>query len=207
MTFIIGVIVAFITFFLLDNYFSYPTMLNIFICYILVLILMYITALVHINTTRNIKKMDKLFKKNKKHPYYSFIYGISNKDDKRVIASYRKLIKQKKYQSQYPLFTIIFSLYFDKTLGLKEEVEKIKQPESRDYYQTLVFIKDNNLEEAEKLVKTIKKKWMKEALLAEIALIKGEGEMAKKHAKSALKHTKGIQYYTLKKTYEREFSL
>jgi hypothetical protein len=159
------------------------------------------------NTTRNMDKLEKLFKKNKKHPYYSFIYGISNKDDKRVISSYRKLIKQKKYQPQYPLFTIIFSLYFDKTLGLKEEIEKIKQPEKRGYYQTLVLIKENNLEEADKSVKTIKKKWMKEALLAEIALIKGEGEMAKRHAKSALKHTKGIQYYTLKKTYEREFSL
>ncbi len=207
MTFIIGVIFAFITFFLLDNYFYYPVTLNIFVCYILVLIIMYITSLVHMNTTRNMNKLEKLFKKNKKHPYYSFIYGISNKDDKRVISSYRKLIKQKKYQPQYPLFTIIFSLYFDKTLGLKEEIEKIKQLEKRGYYQTLVLIKENNLEEAEKLVKTIKKKWMKEALLAEITLIKGEGEMAKKHAKSALKHTKGIQYYTLKKTYEREFSL
>lgn len=36
---------------------------------------------------------------------------------------------------------------------------------------------------------------------------KGEDEVAKKHAKSALKHTKGIQYYVLKKGYEREFAL
>ncbi|MEM5595255.1 hypothetical protein AAHB53_01085 [Niallia circulans] len=36
---------------------------------------------------------------------------------------------------------------------------------------------------------------------------KEEKDVAKKHAKSALKHTKGIQYYVLKKTYEREFNL
>ncbi|WP_400247784.1 hypothetical protein AB3U99_11810 [Niallia sp. JL1B1071] len=206
-TFIVGILVAFFTFFILDNYFSYPVTLKIFICYILVLIIMYLTTLVAVNTTRNINKLEKLFKKNRKHPYYSFVYAISNKDDRRVITSYRILIKQKKYQPQYALFTIIFSLYFNKTLGLKEEVEKIKQSERKAYYQTLIFIKENNLEEANRTIKAVKKKWMKEALLAEMALKNGEADIAKKHAKSALKHTKGIQYYTLKKTYERELSL
>lgn len=207
MTFIIGIIVAFFTFFILDNYFSYPVILNIFICYILVLIIMYLTILVGVNTTRNINKLEKLFKKNRKHPYYSFIYAISNKDDKKVITSYRKLIKQKKYQPQYALFTIIFSLYFGKTLGLKEEVEKIKHIERKAYYQTLIYIKENNLEEANRMMKAVKKKWMKEALLAEFTLKDGAVDIAKEHAKSALKHTKGIQYYALKKEYEREFSL
>ncbi len=206
-TFIIGIIVAFFTFFLLDNYFSFPVTLNILICYIIVLIIMYLTTLISVNATRNINKLEKLFKKNRKHPYYSFVYAISNKDDKRVITSYRKLIKQKKYQSQYALFTIIFSLYFDKTLYLGEEVEKIKKSEQKLYYRTLIFIKENKLAEANKSMKAIKKKWMKEALLAEIALKNGEEDIAKRHAKSALKHTKGIQYYTLLKTYERELSL
>jgi len=204
MTFFIGILVAYATFFVLNNYFSYPVALEVFICFMLVFVIMYITTLVRINATKNMNNLEKLFKKNDKHAYYSFIYAISNKDDKRMITSYRKLIKQKKYQPQYALFTIMFSLYFGKTLGLREEVEKINQPERKTYYQTLVLIHENKLEEAKNTMKAIKKKWMKEALLAEIASREGDDKMAKEHAKSALKHTKGIQYYVLKKTYERE---
>lgn len=206
-TFLIGIIVAFSAFFVLDNYFSYPIFLNIFICYILVFITMYIASLFSIHTTRNMIMLEKLFRKNRKHPYYSFVHALSNKDDKRVITSYRKLIKRKKYQSQFALFTILFSLYFGKTLGLREEAEKIKQLEIKSYYLALINIEESQFTEAKKIITTITKKWMKEALLAEIALKKGEDEVAKKHAKSALKHTKGIQYYVLKKGYEREFEL
>lgn len=135
---------------------------------------MYIASLFSIHTTRNMTKLEKLFRKNRKHLYYSFVHALSNKDDKRVITSYRKLIKRKKYQSQFALFTILFSLYFGKTLGLREEAEKIKQLEIKSYYLALINIEESQFKEAKKIITTITKKWMKEALLAEIALKKGK---------------------------------
>jgi hypothetical protein len=168
---------------------------------------MLMTTWYRIHTTRNIEKLEKLFRKNKKHPYYSFVYALSLKEDKRVIISYRKLMKRKKYQAHYPLFTILFSLYFGKTLGLREEAEKIKDSEMKSYYLALINIEERQFNAAWQWIERLNKKWMKEALLAEIALKKEEKDVAKKHAKSALKHTKGIQYYILKKTYEREFAL
>ncbi|MCM2980183.1 hypothetical protein M3599_04480 [Niallia circulans] len=205
-TFIIGVAVAIITFFVLDNFTS-PLFLNIFICYVLVFVTMLITTWYRIHATRNIEKLEKLFSKNNKHPYYSFVHALSVKEDKRVIVSYRKLMKRKKYQAHYPIFTILFSLYFGKTLGLREEAEKIKHSEMKSYYLALINIEEQQFPDAQQWITRVNKKWMKEALLAEIAIKKEEKDVAKKHAKSALKHTKGIQYYVLKKTYEREFHL
>lgn len=77
----------------------------------------------------------------------------------------------------------------------------------KSYYLALINIEERQFNAAWQWIERLNKKWMKEALLAEIALKKEEKDVAKKHAKSALKHTKGIQYYILKKTYEREFAL
>lgn len=165
---------------------------------------MLITTWYRIHTTRNMAKLEQIFNKNKKHPYYSFVHALSLNEDKRVIISYRKLMKRKKYQSQFPIFTILFSLYFGKTLGLREEAEKIKHSEMKYYYLALINIEERLFHDAQQWMTRINKKWMKEALLAEIAIKKEEKDVAKKHAKSALKHTKGIQFYILKKTYERE---
>ena len=168
---------------------------------------MYTWILVNMNTTSNINKIEKMLLKNRKHPYYRFIYAVSNKDDKQIILSYRKMVKQKKYQRLYPLITIIFSLYFNKTLGLAEEIEKLRQPTLKKYYKALLLIEENQLNEAKNIAETMNKTWMIEALLSEVRLKEGDQGQAKKHAKTALKHARGIQYYLLKKEYERKYSL
>ncbi|MEM5595256.1 hypothetical protein AAHB53_01090 [Niallia circulans] len=122
-TFIIGVAVAIITFFVLDNFTS-PLFLNIFICYVLVFVTMLITTWYRIHATRNIEKLEKLFSKNKKHPYYSFVHALSVKEDKRVIVSYRKLMKRKniKLIIQYSRYYFLFIL--EKRLDLEKKLRK-----------------------------------------------------------------------------------
>lgn len=66
-TFIIGVAVAIITFFVLDN-FTPPLFLNIFICYVIVFVTMLMTTWYRIHTTRNIEKLEKLLERIKSIP-------------------------------------------------------------------------------------------------------------------------------------------
>ena len=206
-TLLIGFIATLGLLFLLESYLTFPIIVDLLICYVFVFVLMYLFFLVNINTTKNINKIEKQFLKNRKHPYYRFIYAISNKEDKQVILSYRKMVKQKKYHRFYPLITIIFSLYFNKTMALEEEVEKLSQPSVKKFYKAWILIEQNQLKEAENIADSMKKVWMKEALISEVKLKKGEIESAKRHAETALKHARGIQYYSLKKEFERKYEL
>lgn len=85
---------------------------------------MLITTWYRIHATRNIEKLEKLFSKNNKHPYYSFVHALSVKEDKRVIVSYRKLMKRKniKLIIQYSRYYFLFIL--EKRLDLEKKLRK-----------------------------------------------------------------------------------
>ena len=206
-TLIVGIIATCIILWLLELYFSFPIIVDLLVCYLIVFFLMYFSTLINVHKTRNINKLEKFFIKHRKHPFYRFLYAVSNNDEKEMIESYRKMMKQKKFQRLYPLVTIIFSLSFHKTMGLYEEIENLKQSYLKKYYRALVLIEDKQLIEASSIAKTIKRNWAREAIYSEINFREGKKEAAKRHAKKAMKHSRGLRYYLLKKEYERKYSL
>ena len=155
--------------------------------------------------TKNTAAIEKFLKKKQKNPYYHFVYGLANQEDKKVIASYRKLVTQKKYKKHYPLLTVVFSFYFEQLHGLEKEIEKIRSQKLRLYYDLWLQIKRKKQISSKELSK-LKTKWMKEALLAELEESNGRTEQAKIHRENALKQAKGLSFYQLKKQYERKYT-
>lgn len=205
-TILIGVIAGLVIIGTLETYFSFPIIITLSISYILIFSLLYGYLFMQNNREKDSRKVEKRLKNNRKHPYYGFILAMSNRNDRQVILTYRKMIKNKKYLRFYPQITILFSLYFDQALGLEDEIKKLKRPAWRAYYKTIILLKQNELNQAEEVLKTIKVSWMKEALLCEWKLKIGDRNQAQKHANLALKHARGIILYQLKKEYENKFS-
>jgi hypothetical protein len=168
---------------------------------------MFLPFLYYAYVAKNSKSLESFLRRRKRDPYCRFIFAIGNKNDKEVIEAYRMLIRKKKYKNHFPLFTVIFSLYFEKTDGLEEEVNKIKPTQIRLYYEIMLMIQKTEGKRIEKEIYTIKRKWMKEALLAELERKRGRVDKEIGHAKSALKAARGLQYYILKKEYERLYKL
>ncbi|PKG22392.1 14-3-3 family protein [Niallia nealsonii] len=203
--FLFAVLLAIMAHFLLEIAFDLHPFVHYLFLYVICFAVLLMNILIKHYLTKNMSRIEKFLLKKQKNPYYRFLYGLANKDDKKVIHSYRKLVTQKKYQQHYPVLTVAFSLYFEQIDGLEDEIKKIKSQKLRTYYELWLKIKSKKKVSSKELSK-VKIKWMKEALLAELEEINGQTEQAKIHRGNALKQAKGLAFYQLKKHYERKYT-
>ncbi|MGP7819467.1 hypothetical protein [Niallia sp. 01092] len=140
-------------------------------------------------------------------PYYRFLYSLTNHDDKGVIESYRKLVTIKTNKKNYAYFTVLFSFYFNNMKGMEDEINKLKSPQYRLYYQTLFLLKKEGPFVKAQPLMNMKRKWMKESIFAEQAEMLGQMEEAQLHAKKAIHAARGFQYYQLKKYYWGKYGI
>lgn len=197
--FIIAVVLAVFLLFLLERTVNINLWIQLVIIYIVMVAFLLLPTFNILYFTRDGKKVEKFLVRNKKNPYYRFIYAIAHKQEKGIIHSYRKLLRTNSYKKHFPLLTIIFSVFFKNTIGLEEEIAKLTNQNTKNYYTLRLMIENkesNNIEESLSLVKN---RWMKESLLAEIALKKGERLQAKEHLQYALQFSRGLPHYLLEK--------
>ncbi|GKU82783.1 hypothetical protein [Niallia sp. NCCP-28] len=202
--FLFAVLLTIMAHFLLEMAFDLQPFVHYLLLYVICFAVLLVNMLIKHYFTKNMSAIEKFLVKKQKNPYYRFLYGLANKDDKKVIHSYRKLVTQKKYQQHYPLLTVVFSFYFEQLDGLEGEIEKIKSQKLRTYYDLWLKIKRKK-QVSNKEFSKVKTPWMKEALLGELKEATGQTEQAQIHRRNALKLAKGLIFYQLKKQYERKY--
>lgn len=153
----------------------------------------------------NIQKIEKFLINGKKDPNFQLTYGLANKIDSDVEEAIEKLLKKYKQKHRQALHKVIYALYKNDLTTVKEEIEEIKPPVYKYYYQALALLEEGNIEEAKQAMDHVTTPWMKSALLSELENKRNNVEQAKLHATEAMEQVKGMQRYLLVKTYEREF--
>lgn len=71
------------------------------------------------------------------------------------------------------------------------------------YYETALLLEEGKSVQAREHLESIKKQWMRSALLAEIELKAGNSETAIKYVREAVDASRDVQRYVLYKEYER----
>ncbi|MFE8694757.1 hypothetical protein ACFYKT_00130 [Cytobacillus sp. FJAT-53684] len=155
----------------------------------------------------NIEKIERFLLKNKKNPNFYIVYAMANENDEDVKNLTEKLLQKYPQKSRQALLKTGEALYFKNITAAKSEVDHIKPLSHRLYYQAIILIEDGDMEGADEVIEKITTKWMENALLAEREKKLNNLSNAKKYAKKAKQHSKGVQRYLLHKTYEREFDL
>ncbi|MFS0865482.1 hypothetical protein [Fredinandcohnia sp. 179-A 10B2 NHS] len=155
-----------------------------------------------IHMEKNVEKLEKFIEKRRKNPIFKLYYGIGNRIDQDVKEATDILLKKYKQPARQALFKTLFALYEKDILRAKDDVEEIKPPEYKRYYQAVIATEEGNIEKAEALVKEIKSEWMRHALLAGIAEKNNDQNSFKEHIQKAFEKTRGLQRYIIYKQYE-----
>lgn len=177
----------------------------ILIAFIVTFIVLYLPLVYTAYFTKNVGKVDKFFEKNKHQPIYRLYYGLAHHHDEDISEA-MKMIK-KKYQRphQLAIFRVIYQFHYKDMDDIEKLIEQIQPEPYRQYYEVAYLVEVGELEEAESKLKLLKRGWMREVILTELELRKGNQEAAFEHYQKALDGTGGLQRYSIYHTYRNKF--
>ncbi|WP_026672250.1 hypothetical protein [Alkalihalobacterium bogoriense] len=176
-----------------------------FIFIILVVVIAYLyVKLSPIFFSKDIHVIETYLKNNKKDPLSQFYYALANDDVIEMDKGIEILLEKYKHPQRRALFLTIQALYRKDIERAKQEVQQLPQSIYKQYYEASIALEEGNLSLARTIGQQIKKQWMQDAIEAEACRHEGQLEQAKRFAKTALAKTRGLQYYSLHKTFKKE---
>lgn len=153
---------------------------------------------------KRINRIESFLRKQKKSPAIYVHYVLANRleDEARVIME--KLMSKYKQRETRAIFQAAFGVYQKDMDMLREAVPYIQKSDYRMYYETTIHIENGEMDRARDTLRSIKKHWMRLALLVDIEMKSGNQKAAIQYAREAIQSTRGVNRYTLYKEYERE---
>lgn len=112
-------------------------------------------------------------------------------------------MRKYKHSKALAAYKAAYGLYCKDMAAIGEAVPHIRYPDYRTYYETVLLLEDGKSAQAREHLQSIKKRWMRSALLAGIEHKAGNSEAAVNHAREAVNASGGAQRYLLHKEYER----
>lgn len=153
--------------------------------------------------TTNMNKVERFIKNNKNNPIYEVLYVQSFGTKEEMIQAFDRLLEKYKkpfIQQYYSCAKEELTGNYEKGLELSERVKK--EP-YKTYLKALFLSRLGHLEEAEKLIPSISKEFMKEEILGIIAYKKNDKDAFEIHFQKAIESCKGVQRYSLIQTFNR----
>lgn len=188
----------------ITNYYDVNKILSFVIVFIVVLLATSSNLYAMIGSS-NVEKIEKLLIANRKNPYYNLIIALAEDNTEQIKSSINTLLIKYKSKTKQALYKTILALHKKEIQTAKEHIKYIRPLPYQYYYQGYVYIEEGNYAEASKMVELIPQKWMKLALLSEIKFRSNEYREALDLAHQAYQHSRGIQKYSIYKTFQRQF--
>ncbi|MFD2875914.1 hypothetical protein ACFTAO_08040 [Paenibacillus rhizoplanae] len=139
----------------------------------------------------------------KNNPALYIQYVLANRLDDESRTVMEKLMSKHKQAAVQATFKAAYGLYRNDMAAVREAVPHIRHADYRRYYEMVLLLEEGESVQAREHLESIKKQWMRSALLAEIELKAGNSETAITHAREAVSASRGVQRYVLHKEYER----
>lgn|GEM_PF-2274912 len=152
-------------------------------------------------------RVEVFLRKNHHTPYIYIFYVTANRMDDEVDITMEKLRKQTTIKSRQAIYQAAYGAYRKDMTAVRQAVLQMRRSDFRTYYETFLLLEEEKSEQAREHLKTIRRQWMRSALLAEIERQSGRRELAIQHATEAMNASKGVERYTLTKEYERYYAV
>lgn len=148
-------------------------------------------------------RVENFLRRNQYKPYIYIYYVTANRLDEEVELTMEKLRNNSTKKSMQAIYQAAYGVYHKDMFIVRQAVPNMRRSDYRTYYETFLLIEEGVGEQAREHLKSIRRRWMQSALLAEIERKLGHREMAIQHAEEAVNATNGVQRYMLVKEYER----
>ncbi|WP_042199262.1 hypothetical protein [Paenibacillus camerounensis] len=152
---------------------------------------------------KRVERVEDFLLRHKHKPGVYIHYVVANRLDDEAKTTMDKLMTKYKHSRALATYKAAYGLYCKDMDAIRTAVPYIRYADYRAYYATLLLIEDGKSTEAREHLESIKKRWMRSALLAEVERKSGDIEAAVKHAREAVDTSGGAQRYVLHKEYER----
>ena len=166
-----------------------------------VILITYVPFVWYMYFSSNTDSIGKYLKKRSRQPILQFYYRLANSDMEQTEEALTLLKKKYKSPQMTAVFEVAHAAQQEKLASVKESIPLIKNLPARQYYVTLLKVKEEEWNDVDKMIPSLQKEWMKEAVQAERLLKKGDTPAAKVHELKAIDLTKGMQRYSLEKRY------
>ncbi|PYE48038.1 hypothetical protein HUB98_01720 [Paenibacillus barcinonensis] len=148
------------------------------------------------------------FLRNKQHkPYIYIFYATANRLDEEVEQTIEKLMSDPRAsKSTKANYQAAYGSYRKDMFTLRKAVREMRRSDYRTYYETILLTEEGNSERARAHLTSIKKEWMRFALLAEIERRLNHLEQAAEYASKAIQASRGVNRYIMTKEAERYYT-
>lgn len=152
---------------------------------------------------KRVDRVESFLRSQKNNPSLYIQYVLANRleDESRTVME--QLISKYKRATVQATFKAAYGLYRKDMAAVQEAVPHIRHADYRKYYEMVLLLEEGESVQAREHLESIRKPWMRSALLAEIELKAGNSETAITHAREAVSASRGVQRYVLHKEYER----
>lgn len=152
---------------------------------------------------KRVERVEDFLLSQKHKPGVYIHYALANRLDDEAKTTMDKLMRKYKHSKALAAYKAAYGLYCKDMAAIGEAVPHIRYPDYRTYYETVLLLEDGKSAQAREHLQSIKKRWMRSALLAGIEHKAGNSEAAVNHAREAVNASGGAQRYLLHKEYER----
>ncbi|MCM3782215.1 hypothetical protein M3231_04475 [Neobacillus mesonae] len=153
---------------------------------------------------KRINRVESYLREQKYTPaiYINFVLANRLEDEAGLIME-QLMNKYKKAETQAQ-FKAAYGVYRNDMAAVRDAVPYIRISDYRAYYETILLLEEGKSDQALETLASIKKSWMRFALLAEMERKAGRNEAAIQHARQAMNSSRGVHRYVLYKEYERQ---
>lgn len=152
---------------------------------------------------KRVYRVESFLRSQKNSPGLYINYVFANRLDDEARTIMEQLMSKYKQAAAQATYKAAYGVYRKEMTAVQEALPHIRNSDYRAYYETFLLSEDGESAQARERLESIKKPWMRSALLAEIELKSGSMEAAIKHAREAVNSSRGVQRYVLHKEYER----
>lgn len=152
---------------------------------------------------KRVDRVESFLRSQKNNPSLYIQYVLANRleDESRTVME--QLISKYKRATVQATFKAAYGLYRKDMAAVQEAVPHIRHADYRKYYEMVLLLEEGESAQAREHLESIRKPWMRSALLAEIERKAGNSGLAVKYAREAMEASGGVQRYVLHKEYER----
>lgn len=144
-----------------------------------------------------------LFAQPKSNPALYIQYVLANRLEDEAGTVMEQLMSKHKRVAVQATYKAAYGWYRKDMAAIQEAVPYIRYPDYRAYYEAALLLEEGKSTQAREHLKSIRKPWMRSAVLAGIERKAGNSELAVRYAREAVEASRGVQRYVLYKEYER----
>lgn len=153
------------------------------------------------------ERLEAFLRKKQSTPYIYIFYATANRLDEEVELTMEKLMSNTSAsKSTKANYQAAYGAYRKDLFTVRKAVREMRKSVYRTYYETFVLIEEGETERATEHLGSIKREWMRFALLAEIERKLDHYKEAEEFASQAVQASKGVNRYVMTKEYERYYS-